>query len=107
MLISSLYAVEEARRNLIVHKPQSLLNFDELIEQMEIVSGLLPEITLPDGIYLSEKDIPILAAAVETGCTHLLTGDKQHFDLQLGKSYQGVLVLVPAIYLRQAERLDK
>jgi len=107
VMISSLYAVEEARRNLLVHRPQSLSDFDELIEQMEIVSGLLSEISLPDGIYLPEKDIPILAAAVEAGCTHLLTGDKQHFDVLFGKSFGGVLVLVPANYLRQFERSDK
>ncbi len=101
MLISSLYAIEEARRNLIIHKPNNLSGFNELIGKIEIVSVLLSEISLPDGINLPEKDVPILSAAVASGCTHLLTGAKQHFDALFGKSVGGVLVLVPSEYIRR------
>jgi len=70
---------------------------------MEIVSGLLSEVLLSDEVDLPEKDAPILAAAVQSKCTHLLTGDKQHFDALYGKSVEGVIVLLPAEYIRRRE----
>jgi len=102
-LVSSLYAVEEARRNLSVHRSQSLSDLDDLVSRMEIVSGLLSEVLLSDEVDLPEKDAPILAAAVQSKCTHLLTGDKQHFDALYGKSVEGVIVLLPAEYIRRRE----
>jgi len=101
VLVSSMYAVEEARRNLLVHRPSNISALDELCECMEIVSGVSSEISLPPGIDLAEKDAPILAAAIAARCTHLLTGDKQHFRALFGVSVEGVLVLTPADYLKK------
>src|SRR4029077_1491861 len=35
--------------------------------------------TLPRGVRLPGKDLPILLAAIDGGATHLLTGDWEHF----------------------------
>ena len=51
-------------------------------------------------VALPEKDVPILADAIESGATHLLTGDKQHFGPYLGSDVGGLLVLTPSAYLR-------
>lgn len=56
--------------------------------------------TLPHGVHLPEKDIPILLAAIEARCTHLITGDLRHFGPFFGKKLSGILVLPPADYLR-------
>lgn len=100
-LVSSMYAVEEARRNLQVHKPSNLSVLDSLLEHMEIVAGASPIKQIPGHIVLADKDAPILTAAITATCTHLLTGDKQHFGLLFGKVVEGVTILTPAEYIRQ------
>jgi len=98
-LVTSLLALEEARRNLAACNPDSVPILDELASGMAIVAsaGLGP---LPDGVQLADKDVPILLAAIESGCGHLLTGDKRHFDSLYGKTIASVLVQTPAQYLR-------
>lgn len=87
--------------------PSNISVLDELVESMAIVSGLPSEASLPARIDLAEKDVPILAAAIGANCTHLLTGDKQHFGALYGKSVGGVLVLTPADYVKQSRPLDQ
>lgn len=100
-LISSQYALSEAERNL------------RTTEQFERLTGLLNVVTivghiagpsLREGITLPEKDLPILAAAVNSSSTHLITGDVRHFGPYFGKRVAGVLVLLPAEYLRRLSR---
>ncbi len=99
-LVSSMCAVEEARRNLQVHRPLNLSVLECLLEHMEIVAGTLPMSRLPSHIVLADKDAPILSAAIAATCTVLLTGDKQHFGLLFGKVVEGVTILTPAEYMR-------
>jgi uncharacterized protein len=54
--------------------------------------------TLPRGIDLPEKDIPILLAAIDGAATHLLTGDREHFGPYYRQEVAGVLILPPAEY---------
>lgn len=101
-LVTSLYALEEARRNLRSRCQEALPILDELVSQVSVVSGgrvdlLTEEIDLPD------KDIPILLAAIGSSCTHLLTGDTRHFRELYGRTVSGVLVLTPARYLQSSE----
>ena len=100
-LISSSYAIEEARRNL--SEPAQRKRLDRLVDSIRIVPDLsetererldLGRTGLPD------KDLPILAAAVAARATHLLTGDITHFGRLLGKEVAGVRVPTPAVYLR-------
>ena len=57
--------------------------------------------SLPEGVRLPPKDVPILLAAVESGANYLLTGDKDHFGLYFGERVAGVLILRPAEFLQQ------
>jgi len=102
LLISSGYAVQEARHNLGTASQQQdlkyLLKGIEVIEhQLTNTSSITEEVDLPD------KDVPILLAAISARCTHLLTGDVRHFGKYLGKSVQGVLLLRPAVYMQRRQ----
>lgn len=96
-LITSVYALEEARTNLEEAQQQERL--DALTRSVRLV----PEATgrpLPRGVDLPEDDRPILLAAIEAGATHLLTGDVTHFGPFFGQALRGVLILPPSRFLR-------
>ena len=93
-LLSSSYAVEEAYRNL-----ESAAQRGRLTRLLRRVRLAEPEhFTLPRGIHLPAKDVPILLAAIDGGATHLLTGDFEHFGQYFRQHIAGVLVLPPAEY---------
>jgi uncharacterized protein len=96
-LVTSEYAVEEARRNLDEESQRTRLA--ELVGRLERI-GTVPDRALPDEVVLPEKDRPILLAAVDTRATHLLTGDTTHIGILFGRRIAGVLILRPAEYLR-------
>ena len=52
-------------------------------------------------VELPAEDLPILAGAVGSGCTHLWTGDKRYFGRWYGKSLEGVVVLDSNLLARQ------
>jgi predicted nucleic acid-binding protein len=87
-VVTSVYAVEETRRNLARHAPEALDELWLLVRALHLVNEttLLPDLALP------AKDRPILEAAVAARCTHLLTGDFKHFGSLLGRSVNGVKV---------------
>jgi hypothetical protein len=41
-----------------------------------------------------ERGQPVLAAAIQSGCHHLVTGDRTHFGALFGLSIQGVQVML-------------
>ena len=57
------------------------------------------ELSLPGGIELPEKDLPIIMAAIGAGATQLLTGDVRHFGRYYGRTVGCVQILVPADFL--------
>src|SRR4030095_2985446 len=71
-LITSWYAVEEARRNLDGDERRARL--DALLADVNVVAEG-PDVAIPVAVRLPEKDAPILRAALAAGATHLLTGD--------------------------------
>src|SRR5579875_3231984 len=81
-LLSSAYAVEEARRNLALSRQP----------------------TLPARVRLDSKDRPILLAAIHGKADFLLTGDGRHFGHLYGKRVEGVMVLRPAQYFERRAR---
>jgi predicted nucleic acid-binding protein len=94
-LLTSTYALEEARRNLDSDEQRTRLA--ELAAKVEVVvetSGELPD----EARELAEKDKPILLAAIRSKATHLLTGDRRHFGKLYGKTIAGVLILPPNQY---------
>jgi hypothetical protein len=97
-LVTSEYAVEEARRKL---PPQARSRLSSWLTHVEIVrTPPIDSIPLPSGLLLPAKDVPIFVAAQATGASHLLTGDKRHFGAYYGQTFGGVLILPPSDYLR-------
>ena len=75
-VVTSSYAIEEARRNLSVRFPAYLKRFETLITRVIKVpsrSGRNCPVPLP------EKDRSILEVAIQCKATHLLTGDIKDF----------------------------
>ena len=102
-LLSSAYAVEEARRNLALDRPPAVTRLERLTPKLTLVnppSGL----RLPDGVRLDLKDQPILVAAIHGKADFLLTGDGRHFGHLYGKRVEGVMVLRPAQYFERHAR---
>ena len=99
-LVTSAYAWEEASRNL--HRPDQQKRLSALGPGMRLVqeSGAW---ALPPDVILPDKDQPILAAAILSGATHLITGDATHFGVWYGQRIGGLLVLKPAAYLQSRQ----
>jgi len=101
-LVTSSYAVEEARRNL--DSPEQREELEKLMRKMEVLASSPAE--RPVTIDLPQKDRPILLAAIESKADYLITGDFTHFGKYYGKTVEGVLILTPSEYL-QRERKKK
>ncbi len=98
-LITSAYAVEEARRNL--ETPAQRTSLNELLDAVKILAVSPGTLSLPLAIDLPENDRPILAAAIGARSTHLVTGDVKAFGKYYGQMVEGVLILPLAVYLRE------
>jgi len=113
-LVTSAYAVEEARRNL--KGAAMLVALEKLLRRVEVIApdssgtAMPPTAevnsgkTAPSSLAavtagLPAKDIPILLAAISARATHLITGDQAHFGFMYGKTIEGVLVETPGNYL--------
>lgn len=81
------HAVEEARRNLALKRPQFVTSFGRLLERLEITHAFEQNLD----VRLPDEDMPILAGAVGSGCTHLWTSDRRHFGRLYGRSVRGCL----------------
>jgi len=99
-LLTSTYAVEEARRNLPTSGQTKRL--DTLLKMVDIHSAGTLESSLRGEVELPEKDWPILSGAVLSEATHLITGDVRDFGPYFGKTILGILVLPPSNYIRSA-----
>lgn len=98
-LVTSAYAVEEARRNL--GAPEQRADLEGLLGSVRVSNPLADPAGHPgiEASGLPEKDLPILRAAVAADATHLVTGDRRHFGALFGKKVAGVLVVRPADHL--------
>jgi predicted nucleic acid-binding protein len=96
-LITSGYAVEEARRNLA--SPEQRSRLETLVAALRLVAEA-PDVFLPAGVRLPENDVPILKAAMAAGAAYLLTGDLRDFGHLLGRRVGGVKVQTPGEFLR-------
>jgi predicted nucleic acid-binding protein len=99
-LLSSAYAIEEARRNLTIDRPEAL---SRLCRLTAIVSTFEapPNLKLPEKVRLNPKDQPILLAAIHAKADYLLTGDARHFEHLFGERIEGVMLLRPAQYFER------
>ena len=101
-LITSAYAIEEARRNLDTAAQR--VRLIQRVSGLEQVAELPADALVASGVGLPAKDVPILAAAIAGRATHLLTGDSRHFGPVYGIRVGGVLVMRTADYLRMKQR---
>ncbi len=98
-LVSSTYAIEEARRNLDASHQKERLQ--SLLIEVEECLPYHKEISLPENIALREKDIPILLAAIFIKADYLITGDVKDFGKFYGKKICNITILTPADYLKK------
>ena len=98
-LVSSAYAIEEARRNL--DTPPQKERLDKLIVGLYEIYPFHVDIRLPENVTLREKDKPILMSAIVAKANFLITGDVRDFGKFYGKKINGVTVLPPSEYLNR------
>lgn len=96
-LLSSAYAVEEARRNLAVDRPAALARLRRFVQTLSLLDAPRAAL-LPQSVRLDSKDHPILLGAIHARATYLLTGDVRHFGHLFGKRIEGVMILRPGQY---------
>jgi predicted nucleic acid-binding protein len=97
-LVTSAYAVEEARRNL--DHPKQLADLEQLLRAVRVTETAPRNRPLSPTVQVPDADRPILLAAIEVRATHLLTGDARHFGRSYGRVVEGVRILPPGVYLR-------
>lgn len=97
-LLSSAYAIEEARRNLTAKFPGTAERLDALLAHVELVAQPAAPRLLLD---LPAKDMPIWAAAHAAKATHLLTGDLKDFGPHMNRpeSTAGVVIQTVGAFL--------
>jgi predicted nucleic acid-binding protein len=101
-LVTSAYAAEEARRNLVEEGQRAAL--EALLGPMEMRAEEPAPRGLPEGVDLPDKDVPVLRAAIAAAASFFLTGDVRHFGVYFGKTIGGVTILPPGEYLRARRR---
>lgn len=97
-LATSLYAAEEARRNIVRKFPASLDRLETLLGDLGLVADA-PDIPCPTN--LAEKDRPILRAALGCRADVLLTGDLRDFGFLMNAPEKtgGLLIQTVAAFL--------
>jgi predicted nucleic acid-binding protein len=95
-LVSSGYAMEEARRNILAKHPDRAGDLEMLLGRMFLCrEPASATVSWAVAQRLPPKDAPILAAAVEARCHVLVTGDRSHFGALFGRRLRGTVVMLP------------
>ena len=97
-VVSSSYAVEEARRNIAAKFPAAGKRLEELTGAITVIpSGMGRDCPLP----LPDKDRPIMEAAIRAQASHLLTGDMKDFGpfMNKPKKTAGIVIQTVAEFL--------
>jgi len=97
--VTDALAKAEAQRNVLLKRPAWSENLNALLDRIELAPSAMFE--LP--VTLSDKDRPILCAAIGARCQYLLTGDVRDFGHLFGVLIHGVTVVTP---MQLAERLE-
>ena len=98
-LVSSAYAIEEARRNLTL--PEQRQHLEKLLIDVENHPYCREGVELPENVTIKEKDKPILLAAIAMKADYLITGDMRDFGKFYGKKISSVTILPPSEYLNK------
>lgn len=95
-LVSSGYAVDEARRNIRAKHPDRSESLESLVGRIALCREPAPEtLGWAQSLRLPPKDAPILAAAIDARCHLLVTGDRTHFGVLYGRKLRGTVVVMP------------
>jgi uncharacterized protein len=95
-LLSSPYAIDEARRNIARKSPMRSADLEQLVASLTVSAEATPEnIAWAIAQGLPAKDAPILAAAVQAGANLLVTGDQRDFGHLYGKVLRRTEVMSP------------
>lgn len=97
-LVSSAYAIEEARRNIEIKAPDALARLAKLVGTLTIAA----QPSIPDAtIRLPDMDVPIWSAAHACGATHLLTVDVEDFGRWMNRpsATGGIVIQTVAEFL--------
>jgi predicted nucleic acid-binding protein len=101
--VTSPYAIGEVRGHL--RRPGHFERFEDLAGRTDLVSDVDLRI-IPSGVFVVEKDRPILAAAIGAGIDYLVTGDKNHFSHLYDTTVGFVSIMSPTDFLdRFADRV--
>ncbi|MEX2540642.1 MAG: PIN domain-containing protein [Trueperaceae bacterium] len=100
-LLSSAFAIEEARRNLTVKRPKALERYKDRLRLVSMTVEPAAELIAQMAQHVPANDAPILAGAIAARADVLVTGDRRHFGDSYGRSIGGVLVLTPREALAQ------
>ena len=93
-LVTSNYAINEARRNLERKFPAALPAFERLLTGFVVA----PQPAVPaQPLKLRDKDIPIWSAALATEATHLLTGDIRDFGPHMNHAEQSFGIIIQTV----------
>jgi uncharacterized protein len=95
VLAADRYVIEEALRNLSIHRPGAIPELHDLVKLLTIVPTRLFSAKIPTDINLPDKDVPVLAAAINASCDILMTGDSRHFGQLFGETIGGVTIQSP------------
>ena len=97
ILVADEYVATEARRNVAVKAGTEAMDYlQALLDQIEVSSVQYPSGAQAAAHWLPEKDRPVLVAAMVLKCAALVTGDRTHFGLGYGKTFDGVTLYSPA-----------
>ena len=91
-------SLSERPTGLVSERRTQRTRLHRLVQSVEIVDEPQGR-TLPAGVRLPAKDVPILLAAIESRANYLLTGDKDHFGAYFDRRIRGVLILRPSAFL--------
>lgn len=99
--VTNRHAREEAERNLQIKHPDRVTELRDMVTRMPIHEGLA-ELA---AVEIRDKDKPVLAGAIHTGCSHFVTGDKRDFDHLFGRTVRGVRIVSPRTFADESVAL--
>jgi len=89
VVVTSDLAVEEARRNVALKRPDWADELQALIQRIQVEPSIQFELPVP----LAPKDQPILCTAIRCDCQYLVTGDRRDFGHLYDQAVQNTVVI--------------
>jgi hypothetical protein len=95
-VVTASYVAQEVRRNIC--RDEHRLRFEIMMRSTLIVPDPT-SLTLPDGVALPAKDVPVLAAALQARCDYLLASDRKDFGPYYSRNILGCIIQHPGAFL--------